>query len=149
MVSFTRREAIALAHASGYVQVQSTSLLPHRAMPDRGVAADAVQRLSTLTRTVVDQFADEIAVTGDAVFFQDARVTRLDPDWLVKVLQREAFRVPKTVLGLGQILADQIVRRVAVVASREGMMARLLPTVVLISHDVTIDARRTIWSASI
>src|SRR5688500_10797535 len=48
--------------------------------------------------------------------------------------------MPEAVVGLDGVLADEIVWRVAVVASRHRMMARLLPAIVMLAHDVAVDA---------
>ena len=45
------------------------------------------------------------------------------------------------VLGLGEVLADESVRQMALDADGDGMVARLLPGVVLRLHDVAVHAR--------
>src|SRR5262245_49429727 len=80
-------------------------------------------------------------MAADTIVLQNRRVLRLDADRLRKILQREALRVPESVLGLRNVLADEIVRQMAVDAFRVSVMTRMLPAVVLLAHDVAIDAR--------
>ncbi len=49
--------------------------------------------------------------------------------------------MPKTVGGFNGVFAENIVRRVTVVASGDGVMARFLPAVILLLHNVAIGAR--------
>ena len=60
---------------------------------------------------------------------------------LVKSAKRKIIRMPEAVRCFGVIFADSIGRRVAVVAGRNGMMARFLPAVILFPHDMTVGAR--------
>ena len=55
--------------------------------------------------------------------------------------RRERERVPEPVEGLRRVLAEEVVRRVAVVADGHGVMARLQPPVVLLVHHVAVGAR--------
>jgi hypothetical protein len=80
----------------------------------------------------------EVAMAGDAVGLQDVGVLGLDADRLVEVLQREALRVVPAVLGLGHVLAHEIVRQVAVDAHGDAVVARLLPGIELRPHDVAV-----------
>ena len=58
-----------------------------------------------------------VAVALDAVLLEHGDVSRADHDRLVVVLEGETLRVPEAVLGLAEILEDEIFRRVAVVAA--------------------------------
>ena len=87
-----------------------------------------------------DEFVDEVRMTGEAVFLQDAGVRALDHDGLMKVLQREALGVMPAVLGFGEILPEETVREVAIDAIGDGMMAGFLPGIILRLHDVTVNA---------
>ena len=69
----------------------------------------------------------EIAVARQAVILKDLAVLRLDHDRLMKILKGEALRVVITVFRLGDVLADEVVREMAVHAFRHGVMARFLP----------------------
>ena len=86
------------------------------------------------------QLRNKRFVTPNAVVLDNSQTAAFDLNRLVKILKSKALAMPQPVLDLRQILADQIVRHVAVVAHRESVMARLLPTVVLLAHDVTVDA---------
>src|SRR5690349_10002105 len=89
----------------------------------------------------IDEFLHEFLVALRAVLLQHATIARLDANGFVKVLEREALGVPEAVLRLAGVFAREIVRRVTVVAGGDGVMARLLPAVVMFTHDVAIGAR--------
>src|SRR4051812_21204637 len=76
--------------------------------------------------------------------FHDPQTAFLDLNRLVKILKRKSLAMTQAVLDLGEVLADQIVRHVAIVASGRSVMRALPPAVILVSHDVTIHARRRI-----
>ena len=61
-------------------------------------------------------------------------------DRLVKILQRKRLGMQKAVLTFFIILAEKIMGQVAIVTGSGGMMTGLLPAIVLVAHDVTIDA---------
>jgi len=88
----------------------------------------------------VQNRVNETLMTPDADFLKDLRVAFFDHDRFVEILQCEALRMVITVLGFGDVLADQIMRNVAVIADGDVMMAGLLPGVVLVIHDVAIGA---------
>jgi hypothetical protein len=79
-------------------------------------------------------------MTLDAVIAENRAIARPDANGFVEILQSESFRVPKPILGLGQVLAEKIVRRVAIIARRDGVMTGLLPAIVFVPHDMTVDA---------
>ena len=68
-------------------------------------------------------------------------ISRLYPDWLVKILQRERQGVIEPIISLGEQRSQMIVRKVTVVAYRHMTVARILPGVIVSLHDVTIRAR--------
>jgi len=103
------------------------------------MAADAGD-LIVLAETVSGDRFGQVAVASPARFLGHAAISFGDLDRFVKVIESKVIRVPKTVRGLGRVLADQIVRRVAVVTRRNVFMAAFLPTVQLFFHDVTIGA---------
>jgi hypothetical protein len=113
-----------------------------RAVADAGVAVCAVGGLGLAHRAYVcAHLARQLLVAAQAVVLHHREARRLDLDRLVKVLQREALAVPEAVVGLGHVLAHKIVRHVAVVARRNRMVRTLFPRVVLVTHDVAVDAR--------
>src|SRR5262245_27667979 len=114
--------------------------LLRRTVADSDVAADAV--IGVVGEGAMrEQVGDQGTVTLDAVEFEDASVARSDPDWLVEVFQRERLGVPEAVLRLGHVFADKVVRQVTVHAGGVGMVAGLLPAVVLLVHDMAIGTR--------
>jgi hypothetical protein len=56
----------------------------------------------------------------------------------VKAANRKVIGMPESVRSLCVVFADEIMWRVAVIAGRGCVMAGLLPTIVLIIHDVTV-----------
>src|SRR5262249_26988471 len=89
----------------------------------------------------VNDLMNDVGVALDAVLLHVSGAPRFDADRLREVLQCEPLRVPEAVLRLCQVLASKIVWDVAVVADGDGMVARLLPAVVMLAHDVAVDAR--------
>ena len=69
----------------------------------------------------------EVLMAVDAGVLRDEFVARFDLDWVVIVVQRKGDRVEQPVIGLGDPLAHEVMRQVAIVASRHMMMAALLP----------------------
>jgi hypothetical protein len=84
-------------------------------MPDVPMAVDAIEHFAAIAHVRID-LADDLPVATDAIPLKDRRVFGPNDDRLVKVLQRETLRMPETIFGFGDILADEIVRRVTVVA---------------------------------
>src|SRR6185295_4617171 len=62
------------------------------------------------------------------------------PDRLREAAVGEVIRVHDAVPGLGPVLADQVVRHVAVVADGHRVVASLQPAVVLLVHDMAVRA---------
>ena len=56
----------------------------------------------------------------------------------------EIVRMPESVARLGHVFADELRRRVAVVADGDVAMTGLQPRAVLVIHDMTVCARRGI-----
>ncbi len=84
------------------------------------------------------QLMHEIAMAHQAILLQDPRIRSFDHDRLVKILQGEALGVMPAIVGFRQVFAEEIMRQMAVHASGDCMMARLLPGVVLRLHDMTV-----------
>jgi hypothetical protein len=80
------------------------------------------------------------AVTGQAGFLEDAAALLLDHDRLMKILESESLRMVIAVFRLGDVLADEAVGEVAIDAGGDGVVARLLPGIVLRLHDVAVRA---------
>lgn len=66
---------------------------------------------------------DDVGVTGPARAFGDRPIPRADGNRLVKASGGERQRVPEAVYPFRQVLAEEIVRRVTVIADRDGTMA--------------------------
>jgi hypothetical protein len=87
---------------------------------------------------------DNIDMAIEASVLRHPAIPRLDLYWFMKVLQREGQRMKKSVVGLGDPLADGMMRQVAVVTNCDMAMAGILPRVIVSLHDVAIRARRGI-----
>lgn len=106
-------------------------------MADRLMTTQAV--VTGIARgSLVHDFTDHTGMTLDAIGLQDVGVAGLDADGFVEVLERKSIRVPEAVACFRQVFAHKIVRDVAVVAGCDGMMAGLLPTVVVFAHDMAL-----------
>src|SRR5688500_18118532 len=95
------------------------------AVPDVTVAVDALHAVARWRARAAHHRVHEVAVAVDAVRLQDVGVAIADADRLVEILKRERLAVPKAVVRLGQILADEIVREVAVDALGRLVVAGL------------------------
>lgn len=109
-------------------------------MADRGMAVYAAFGFAA-GETMSQNVIDDVAMTVHAIVVQDSRADCPQANWFWKILKRETFGVPKAILRLDEILQHEFMRNMAIIAGRDGMMAGLLPAVVLVAHDVTIDTR--------
>ncbi len=114
-------------------------------MADRCVAMNATDRFVSDV-SVAEDVVTDTSVTFNAVLVQNPRTHGPDANRLVKILQRKPLRVPEAVLCFDKILGYKRVRRVAVVAGCYRVVTRLLPAVVLIPHNMAVDAR--LWIAA-
>src|SRR5690242_2198942 len=99
-----------------------------------------MQAVELAPRRGPDHRVDERLVAAYAVDPHDPAVARGDLDGLVEVLQRERHRVAEAVVGLGHVLGEAPVRQVALHAGRGVAVTALEPRVVLLVHDVAVDA---------
>src|SRR5688500_2245992 len=93
----------------------------HRPVADVAVAADAIEHLATIAGMRING-RDELLVTGHTVPLQHDLVLPANHDWLVEILERETFRMPESVLGLGQVFSDEVMWRVAIVTRGNRMV---------------------------
>ena len=73
---------------------------------------------SSRGRAASHDVVHEVPVAAQAVLLQDRGVPRRDHDRLVEVHEGEALRVAVAVVGLGDVLGDELVRQMAVDAPR-------------------------------
>lgn len=106
-------------------------------MPNRTVTMNAIDRLFARLRG--QDVVNHALVAMQAVVLQDAPILATDHDRFMKVLQREAFGMPETVFGFGEILGGKGVRKMAINTRGDAVMACLLPAIELRLHDVAID----------
>src|SRR5687767_9986833 len=79
-------------------------------------------------------------MTIAAGLLRDGTVMGLDLQRIGERAGRERERVPEPVRGFREVLADEIVRHVAVGATGDSAMARALPGTEVLFHDVTVRA---------
>ena len=108
-------------------------------MADVCMAADAIE-LTCVAPACENQLADQALVAARTVVVQHYFVMRTNSDGLGKILQGEAFGMPKAVFGLGNIFGEKALWRMAVIARGNGMVTRFLPALVLLAHDVAVHA---------
>jgi hypothetical protein len=113
-------------------------------MPHVAVAPDArdLFKVACLAR---DRYRfDHLLVAVTARLFRHVAVALGYLYRLMETARGEIIRMPETVRGLCVIFPDEVVRRVAVVAGGDGVMARFLPAVILLVHHVAVGARARI-----
>ena len=108
-------------------------------MPNRNMATHTAIR-AVRQCAVIDEIVHQSLMALNAVDLQDVGVLLLDANRFGKILQGEGLGVKEAVLRLGDVFADEIVRQMAVDALGVRVMTGFLPTVVLVTHDVAVDA---------
>ncbi len=103
------------------------------------MTADAIKFLIS-DSTVRRDGADEFTMAIQARCIQHGHIDGPDLNRLVKILESECFGMMITVARLGQPFAGKIVRHMAVAACRECVVARFLPALKLLPHDMAIGA---------
>ena len=104
------------------------------------VAARALQSFGAAVHYVAVNRRSYVLVAAAAGVLSDLVVEFRDLEGVRILSAGEVKRVPETVVGLNSVLADKIVRRVAIVTHSNRMMARFYPGVVLRLHDVAVGA---------
>ena len=82
----------------------------------------------------------DIQMTFVAGALRNLQIVWLDLQRVRMPARCEREGMPETVGSLGGILADEAGGRVAIIANRDGAMARLDPAIVVLLHDVAIGA---------
>lgn len=86
----------------------------------------------------------DFLMTFPAGFFGDCKAVFGNAYVVFEPTGGEVIRMPESVAGLGHVLADELRRRVTVVANGGVAMAGLQPRAVLVVHNVAVGARRGI-----
>ena len=107
-------------------------------MANAGVATDTGNGVGVAFHRL--DVVHHILMTFATRVFGDAKAASLDLDWFVKLARGKGERMKESVFCLGEILRDKPRRRMAVVAGRDRVMARLDPTIEMIPHDVAVRA---------
>ena len=108
-------------------------------MSHPAMAADARKAVIFVSAAGVDVVRD-VCVTVSAGVFRDSAAARFHIDRLMEIAGREGVGMPETVIGFGPVLAEEIVRRVAIVAGGYGTVAGLQPGVIVVLHDMAVRA---------
>ena len=109
-------------------------------MPHAGMAVDAIHILCARMRGQAANITYQIQMTANTVFVRPFRVRRTDPDRIAIVLQGELHRVVPAIVRFGEELGQKLMRHMAVIADRAGVVARFLPGSQVFAHDVTVGA---------
>src|SRR5262249_7117219 len=130
-IDFERR--LGFASLTGAPRMKARSWA--RAVSDVAMAVDARRRVRGRCAPAHD-VVNEILVAAEAVLLEDRGIAPLDQDRLVEVLKGEAFRMVVPVVRLRDVLAQEVVWKVAVHATCDRMMRGLRPRSILVVHDV-------------
>lgn len=104
------------------------------------MAVSARLRLMRATTRDQNSVCHQRFMTPNTVFLQNILIVASNPDWLMVILERKGEGMIPTVPPLGHPLGQTTLRQMAVVASRHVMVSRTYPGIVLMIHDVAIDA---------
>lgn len=83
---------------------------------------------------------DDFLMAMEAGLLRHAAVASLDSDRVGKFSSGEGKRMPEAVIRFGHVLADEIMRRMTIVAGGDGAMARFDPSIEMILHDMVVRA---------
>jgi hypothetical protein len=108
-------------------------------MADAVVAPDAVKPIMSVVRGF--DGGDDGLMAFAAGVFGDVVISWFDLNWIGKVACGERKRMPETVIGFAGVFQDEIVRRVAIIADGDTVMARFDPGIEMVLHNVAIGAR--------
>jgi hypothetical protein len=103
------------------------------------MAMDAAYRIR-IADIPFEQLMHHVIVALDAIMLKNPLVLPLDHDGLVEVLQCKALGMVVAVLGFRHVLGKKRVRKMAVDAGGNAVVAGFLPRVVLRIHDMAIGA---------
>jgi hypothetical protein len=108
-------------------------------MTDLAMAVGATKLLISILLTC-QHLADAPRMTAHTIVLNNPGTHRTDHNGLMKILKREGFGVSKPILALDQVFTDGMVRKMTVVTGGMGMMARLLPAIIVFAHNMAIHA---------
>jgi hypothetical protein len=89
---------------------------------------------------VPDDKVRHLAVAPDTVLLQECRAGFPDLDRFMEILEGKGDGMVNTVIRLRNPLRDGTVRYMAVIAGRHGMVRGFAPTIVLVAHNVAVNA---------
>jgi hypothetical protein len=120
---------------SRFLSLRNTSSL--QPVTHTGVAPDTIRHI-ILPPCMTYNAAHHLSMTTQAVVFHNGSVLRTDSDGFFEILQRERAGMMKSILRLGHVFAEKIMRRVTVVADGHSVMRSLDPSVIVTLHHMTI-----------
>ena len=83
-------------------------------------------------------FVNRILMAFHTVALKNPVILSLNHDWLMKILHRKALGVVPAVFGLGEVLSNEVVRKMTIDTPGNVMMAGFLPGVILRIHNMTV-----------
>ena len=110
-------------------------------MADRIVAARALQPFGLAVYDIAVDGRSDVLVTAAAGVLGHVVVELGDFNSVGIVAAGEVERVPESVISLDRVFSDEVVRRVAVIAGSDRVVARFLPGIVLRLHDMAVSTR--------
>jgi hypothetical protein len=109
-------------------------------MTDRVVATGALQPSGLSVRYVAIDGSSDVLVAAPASILGDVVIEAGDFDSVGIPASGEVKGMPESIVGFDRVFPDDVMRRVAVVAGGDGVVARLHPRVVFRPHHVAISA---------
>lgn len=109
-------------------------------MADDDMAMGAID-FSSRASMVREHFAHEPLVAVDTIGVQYGLAALPNSDRFGEIVQRKTFGMQESAFRFYEILGNERLGRMAIIARGDGVVARLLPAVVLVVHDMAILAR--------
>lgn len=113
-------------------------------MADIAMAAYAGHLAEVLLAAVNTYGFDHLLMTVSTRFLGDLAIVFGYLYRLVKATNCKVIRMPKAIRCLCVVFPEEIMRGVAVVAGRRGVVAGFLPAIELLAHDMAICTRARI-----
>ena len=110
-------------------------------MADRTVATRALQAFGLAVYDIAVDGRSDVLVTAAAGILGDLVVELGDFDGVGIVAAGEVERVPESIVSFDRVFSDEVVRRVAVIAGSNRVVARFLPGIVLRLHNMAVSTR--------
>jgi hypothetical protein len=97
---------------------------------------DAVQHV--FSRFVGQEGMNKLSMTMQASLLSHSSIARFNLNRFRKISSCKGQRMKETIVRLGNPLSQKVVGQVAIIASRDGVMAGILPGIKMRLHDMAI-----------